>query len=109
MTQSFDRAWRDIGLALDRSNFTVDDRDRSKGIYFVRYVNPKELGDGRGWFGRTFGKSNDADKKAKVYRVVVQDRGENQIVILVQDSDGKPENTATGNQLLTTLDRQLIK
>jgi len=109
MTQSFDRAWRDIGLALDRSNFTVDDRDRSKGIYFVRYVNPKELGDGRSWFGRTFGKSNDADKKAKVYRVVVQDRGENQIVILVQDSDGKPENTATGNQLLTTLDRQLIK
>jgi outer membrane protein assembly factor BamC len=109
MTQSFDRAWRDIGLALDRSNFTVDDRDRSKGIYFVRYVNPKELGDGRGWFGRTFGKTNDADKKAKVYRVVVQDRGENQIVILVQDSDGKPENTATGNQLLTTLDRQLIK
>jgi outer membrane protein assembly factor BamC len=109
MSQSFDRAWRDVGLALDRSNFTVDDRDRSKGIYFVRYVNPKELGDGRSWFGRTFGKSNDADKKAKVYRVVVQARGENQIVVLVQDADGKPENTSTGNQLLTTLDRQLIK
>ena len=109
MTQSFDRAWRDVGLALDRSNFTVDDRDRSKGIYFVRYVNPKDLGDSRGWFGRTFGKTDDADKKAKVYRVVVQDRGQNQIVISVQDSDGKPENTATGNQLLTTLDRQLIK
>ena len=109
MTQSFDRAWRDVGLALDRSNFTVDDRDRSKGIYFVRYVNPKDLGDSRGWFGRTFGKTDDADKKAKVYRVVVQDRGQNQIIISVQDSDGKPENTATGNQLLTTLDRQLIK
>jgi len=109
MTQSFDRAWRDVGLALDRSNFTVDDRDRSKGIYFVRYVNPKDLGDSRGWFGRTFGKTDDADKKAKVYRVIVQDRGQNQIVISVQDSDGKPENTATGNQLLTTLDRQLIK
>jgi outer membrane protein assembly factor BamC len=109
MTQSFDRAWRDVGLALDRSNFTVDDRDRSKGIYFVRYVNPKDLGDSRGWFGRTFGKTDDADKKAKVYRVLVQDRGQNQIVISVQDSDGKPENTATGNQLLTTLDRQLIK
>ena len=109
MSQSFDRAWRDVGLALDRSNFTVDDRDRSKGIYFVRYVNPKELGDSRGWFGRNFGKSNDVDKKAKVYRVVVQARGENQIVVLVQDADGKPENTSTGNQLLTTLDRQLIK
>ena len=109
MTHRVDRAWRDVGLALDRSTFTVDDRDRSKGIYFVRYVNPKDLGDSRGWFGRTFGKTDDADKKAKVYRVVVQDRGQNQIVISVQDSDGKPENTATGNQLLTTLDRQLIK
>jgi len=109
MSSSFDRAWRDVGLALDRSNFTVEDRDRSRGIYFVRYVNPKELGDGRSWFGRTFGKSNDADKKAKLYRVVIQVRGENQVVILVQDSEGKPENTATGNQLLTTLDRQLIK
>ena len=109
ISQSFDRAWRDVGLALDRSNFTVEDRDRSRGIYFVRYVNPKELGDGRSWFGRTFGKSNDADKKAKLYRVVVQTRGDNQVAILVQDSEGKPENTTTGNQLLTTLDRQLIK
>ncbi len=109
MALSFDRAWRDIGLALDRSNFTVEDRDRSKGIYFVRYVNPKELGDGRSWFGRTFGKSNDADKKAKLYRVVVQSKGENQINVFVQDADGKPENTTTANQLLTTLDRQLIK
>jgi outer membrane protein assembly factor BamC len=109
MTSSFDRVWRDVGLALDRSNFTVEDRDRSRGIYFVRYVNPKDLGDGRSWFGRTFGKSNDSDKKAKLYRVVVQARGDNQVVILVQDSEGKPENTPTGNQLLTTLDRQLIK
>ncbi len=109
MSSSFDRAWRDVGLALDRSNFTVEDRDRSRGIYFVRYVNPKDLGDGRSWFGRTFGKSNDSDKKAKLYRLVVQARGDNQVVILVQDSEGKPENTATGNQLLTTLDRQLIK
>jgi outer membrane protein assembly factor BamC len=109
MSSGFDRAWRDVGLALDRSNFTVEDRDRSRGIYFVRYVNPKELGDNRSWFGRTFGKSNDADKKAKLYRVVVQTRGDNQVAILVQDSEGKPENTTTGNQLLITLDRQLIK
>lgn len=109
MNSSFDRAWRDVGLALDRSNFTVEDRDRSRGIYFVRYVNPKDVGDGRSWFSRTFGGSNDADKKAKLYRVVVQTRGENQVVILLQDADGKPENTTTGNQLLTTLDRQLIK
>lgn len=37
----FDRAWRRVGLALDRVGFTVEDRDRSKGLYFVRYVDPE--------------------------------------------------------------------
>jgi len=37
---TFDRAWRRVGLALDRIGFTVVDRDRSKGVYFVRYANP---------------------------------------------------------------------
>ncbi len=36
----FDRAWRRVGLALDRSGFTVVDRDRSTGIYFVRFSDP---------------------------------------------------------------------
>ena len=35
----FDRAWRRVGLALDRVGFTVVDRDRAKGVYFVRYVD----------------------------------------------------------------------
>ena len=42
--ESFDRAWRRVGLALDRVGFTVEDRDRSKGLYFVRYVDPETDG-----------------------------------------------------------------
>ena len=41
MNEPFDRAWRRVGLALDRVGFTVEDRDRSKGLYFVRYVDPE--------------------------------------------------------------------
>ncbi|MEQ1668013.1 MAG: outer membrane protein assembly factor BamC, partial [Sulfuriferula sp.] len=37
----FDRAWQRVGLALDRVGFTVEDRNRAKGIYFVRYVDPE--------------------------------------------------------------------
>jgi outer membrane protein assembly factor BamC len=37
---NFDRAWRQVGLALDRGGFTVEDRDRSQGIYYVRYIDP---------------------------------------------------------------------
>ncbi len=39
--EGFDRAWRRVGLALDRVGFTVEDRDRTQGIYYVRYVDPE--------------------------------------------------------------------
>jgi outer membrane protein assembly factor BamC len=35
----FDRAWRRVGLALDRIGFVVEDRNRSKGLYYVRYTD----------------------------------------------------------------------
>ncbi|MCA1978337.1 MAG: outer membrane protein assembly factor BamC [Thiobacillus sp.] len=41
MDEGFDRAWRRVGLALDRVGFAVEDRDRSKGVYFVRYIDPE--------------------------------------------------------------------
>ena len=41
--EPYDRSWLHVGLALDRANFTVDDRDRTKGLYFVRYVDPKDI------------------------------------------------------------------
>ncbi len=42
-----DRAWRRVGIALDRSGFTVEDRDRAAGLYFVRYVDPEDRRPGR--------------------------------------------------------------
>ena len=105
----FDRAWRDVGLALDRSNFTVEDRDRSNGVYFVRYVNPKDLGDTKGFFTNLFSSKDDSSLKAKKYRVVVQKTGEEASTVVVQDADGKPENTPAGLQLLTLLTEQLSR
>lgn len=109
MSSSFDRAWRDVGLALDRSNFTVEDRDRSKGIYFVRYVNPKEVGESKGFFSKLFSSSDDSSLKAKRYRVILKSSSDNLTQVYVQDDAGKPENTAAGYRLLTLLDEQLIK
>jgi outer membrane protein assembly factor BamC len=109
MSSSFDRAWRDVGLALDRSNFTVEDRDRSKGIYFVRYVNPKEVGESKGFFSKLFSSSDDSSLKAKRYRVVLKSSSDNLTQVYVQDDAGKPENTPAGYRLLTLLDEQLIK
>jgi outer membrane protein assembly factor BamC len=109
ISTSFDRAWRDVGLALDRSNFTVEDRDRSNGVYFVRYVNPKDLGDTKGFFTNLFSSKDDSSLKAKKYRVAVQKTGDEASTVYVQDADGKPENTPAGLQLLTLLTEQLSR
>ena len=109
MAAGFDRAWRDTGLALDRSNFTVEDRNRANGIYYVRYVNPKDLGDTKGFFTNLFSSKDDSSLKAKKYLVVVKSTGENTASVYVQNAEGQPENTPAGLQLLTLLTEQLTR
>ena len=109
LSTGFDRSWRDIGLALDRSNFTVEDRNRSQGVYFVRYVNAKDVGDSKGFFSNLFSSKDDSKLQAKKYQVIVKSTGENSSNVYVQDADGKPENTPAGFQLLTLLTEQLAK
>ncbi len=109
LSAGFDRSWRDVGLALDRSNFTVEDRNRTAGVYYVRYVNPKDLGDTKGFFSNLFSSKDDSSLKAKKYQVVVKSAGENSVSVFVQSADGKPENTPAGYQLLTLLTEQLTR
>ncbi len=105
---NFDRAWREIGVGLDRSNFTVEDRDRTKGIYYVRFVNTKDLSpESRSFFSKLFsGKSDDDMKKAKRYRVVVKETSGN-VMVTVQDEKGTNETGETAVQILTLLDQQV--
>jgi outer membrane protein assembly factor BamC len=109
LASGFDRAWRDTGLALDRSNFTVEDRNRANGIYYVRYVNPKDLGDTKGFFTNLFSSKDNSSLKAKKYLVIVKSTSDNSSRVYVQNADGKPENTAAGLQLLTLLTEQLSR
>ena len=109
LNSSFDRAWRDVGLALDRSNFTVEDRNRSNGVYYVRYINAKDVDDKKGFFSNLFSSKDDSKLQAKKYQVIVKSTGENSANVYVQDADGKPENTPAGIQLLTLLTDQLAK
>ncbi len=56
-SNDFDQAWRRVNLALDRGGFTVEDRDRSKGLFEVRLVAGNDqqktgmLDTFKGWFG----------------------------------------------------------
>jgi outer membrane protein assembly factor BamC len=103
---NFDRAWRRVGLALDRSGFTVEDRDRAQGVYFVRYVDPRLAGrEEPGFFGKLFnwgtGKKAEDGGPAK-YRVVVKAAGD-ACTVTVQNSQGAPENGDPGKRISTML------
>ena len=100
----FDRAWRRVGVALDRSGFTVEDRDRTQGVYFVRYVDPAFAGkDEPNLFSKlfSFGKKDDAGNPAK-YRVAVKGEGERSIVT-VMNGQGGPENGEAGKRITSLL------
>jgi outer membrane protein assembly factor BamC len=102
---SFDRAWRRVGLALDRSGFTVEDRDRAQGLYFVRYVDPATSGkDEPGFFTRlfSFGRHKDGDAGPVRYRVAVKGEGDRSTVT-VQNSQGQPENGDAGKRIVNLL------
>jgi outer membrane protein assembly factor BamC len=104
----FDRAWRRVGLALDRGAFTVEDRDRAKGIYFVRYLDPDyeaKVKSEQGFFSKIF--SSDKPIPAPQYRVVVTGQSANQTVVTVQGVDGKPERSPAGDRILALLNDQL--
>jgi outer membrane protein assembly factor BamC len=101
--ESFDRAWRRIGLALDRTGFTVEDRDRTGGLYFVRYVDPKFAGrEEPGFFSKLFGLDDKNAANLQRYRIALKRAGEKTQVV-VQTSQGSPENTETGQRIVTLL------
>jgi outer membrane protein assembly factor BamC len=105
--EPFDRAWRRVGLALDRGGFTVEDRDRTRGLYFVRYVDPEveqKQRDGQGWLSKLFGR--DVKIEAQQFRVLVAAAGE-RTVVTVQDRDGKADAGATAGKILAQINEQL--
>lgn len=103
---AFDRAWRRVGLALDRTGFTVEDRDRAKGIYFVRYVEPSDPATKEPGFLSKLFTSSKPDAKPQQYRV--QLRGNEQLTTLVvQNTQGEADTAATAVRIMKLLAEDL--
>ena len=109
VTEPFDRAWRRVGLALDRVGFTVEDRDRQKGLYFVRYADPdREMAKEKpGLLSRlAFWKSDDKSIKAEQFQVLVKAISDNSQV-QVLGKDGLVDKSKTSQRILSLLHEQL--
>ena len=107
----FDRAWRRVGLALDRSGFTVVDRDRSAGTYYVRFSDPdadmQRKDREKGFLSKllNFWKTDDKDKPEQ-YRIKIVETSP-QSTVSVQDPSGNPDRTQASDRILALLRDQL--
>lgn len=104
LDDSLDRAWRRVGAALDRSGFTVEDRDRAAGLYFVRYVDPKTAGQEvqTGFFSKIFGGSKDTSAAAVKYQIALKSEG-SKTLVSVLNSQGAPDSGENGMRIVNTL------
>lgn len=105
LDDGFDRAWRRVGLSLDRTNFTVEDRDRSKGIYFVRYVASVAEKSEPGFFGKLFS-SSKPDNSPQKFKVMVVSL-DNSTTVSVQTTDGAPPQAADVQRIVQVLAEDL--
>ncbi|ABX15458.1 outer membrane protein assembly factor BamC [Burkholderia multivorans] len=104
--EPYDRSWLHVGLALDRANFTVDDRDRTQGLYFVRYVDPKDLSAAQqGFWSQLF--HGKKEKQAKQYRVNVKALTPDETRVAVVDETGAIDTSSPARQIMSLLVNQL--
>jgi outer membrane protein assembly factor BamC len=104
VNDTFERAWRRVGLALDRVGFTVEDRDRSKGLYFVRYADPQAEAkkDGKGLLDSLAFWRPEDKKSATPYRIRLSSEGAVTQVV-VDNAEGTTEKSGTAERILKLL------
>jgi Uncharacterized lipoprotein len=98
--EDFERAWRRVGLALDRTGFTVEDRDRSQGTYFVRYVTPNPDKKEPGFLGKLF--SREKAQAPLKYRITLKAQG-GTTTVSVLDANGAPESSVNAQRIVKVI------
>lgn len=109
ISEDYSRSWRLVGLALDSSNYAVEQQNRSQGLYLVEYRDPelenRKPGD-EGWLARlAFWRDRSSAPPAGTrYQVRLAGQGA-QTVVVVRDASGQPDASAGARQLLEALQR----
>jgi outer membrane protein assembly factor BamC len=100
VNDGFDRAWRRVGLSLDRHGFTIEDRDRAAGLFYLRYADPEQAGkDEPNFFQRLFGAKVASPTR---YRVSVKADGDKSAVRILDDR-GQPITDDNAKRILSLL------
>jgi outer membrane protein assembly factor BamC len=104
--EPYDRAWVRVGIALDRSNFTVDSRDRARGLYSIRYVDPKDMTSAeQGFWSQVF--HGKTEKVAKQYLLNVRAVTPDQTRVAVIDDKGAIDTSGPAKEIMGLVVDQL--
>jgi outer membrane protein assembly factor BamC len=99
--EGFDRAWRRVGLTLDRTGFTVEDRDRAQGTYFVRYVDITSDKKDPNFLSKLFSAAAPADAPIK-YRITLKSLGE-ATTVSVLNAQGAAESSVNAQRIVKVI------
>ena len=110
--EEYARAWRLVGLALDGSNYAVEEQSRGQGLYVVEYRDPEQEnqkpGEG-GFFSRLafWRGESKAPPPGTRYQVRLAGQGQ-QTVVVVRDANDRPDDSAGAQQVLKAV-QQVIQ
>jgi len=107
VNEELPRAWRLTGVALDRVGFAVEDRNRSEGVYFVRYNDPMKENEDPGILSKLafWQEEKNIDKESRYQVKLTPDGSLTQITILNEASTR--DNSPTAVRILTLLHEQM--
>jgi outer membrane protein assembly factor BamC len=101
--EDYARSWRLVGLALDSSNFVVEDQNRNQGLYLVEYKDPVAESKDKGFLSRlAFWKNKPLPRQGVRYQVRLAGQGQKTLVV-VRNAQGQPDNSSTAQLILSSL------
>ncbi len=105
--EAFYRAWRLTGIALDKSGVSIEDRNRDKGLYYIRYQDSDAKAEESAWLDNIAFWQEDEQDTAAEYRVNLRKQGE-QTKVLILNAEGKQDNSSTAIKILKALHQKLL-
>ena len=108
ISESFSRSWRLTGLALDRVGFAVEDRDRSAGVYYVRYNDPMaNVETEEGWLSKLkFWGDSDDEIEDERFQILIQPTSSVTEVVVLNEQ-GEKLLTDTAGRILSLIHEQI--
>ena len=104
----FERAWRQVGVALDRSDFTVEDRNREEGLYYVRYIDTDQARAEKGFFAKLAFWRGDAPINSEFRVQLKSDGGDSaRTIVRILNAQNQPESSETARRILSLLHEKL--